>query len=183
VPKFSSNLVYLTKANRSSDVESKIILSIIYKQPKRADHYWLVHTDIVDEPRTLEYKVHQLIPGILTRIDFYLGFKVDRRIYSMFKHIAYEMGKKGDIDLFSEYPSLRKHNVITDFRFIIIDRLNISDIEFKFLERIFINMYLFLIRHSLSDVKALGLDASTAVIEQMQLGFEGGQHFRLIERP
>jgi len=182
IPKFSSNLVYLTKANRSSDVESKIILSIIYKQPKRADHYWLIHTDIVDEPRTLEYSVNHLIPGILTRVDFYLGFKVERKIYSMFKHIAYDMGKRGVIDLFSEYPSLRKHNVITDFRFIIIDRLNISDIELKFIERVFISIYLFLVRHSQSDVKALGLDASTAVIEQMQLGFEGGQNFRLIER-
>jgi KUP system potassium uptake protein len=92
------------------------------------------------------------------------------------------MGKKGEIDLFSGYPSLRKHNVITDFRFIIIDRLNISDIEFKFFDRLIINIYLFLVRHTLSDAKALGFDASTVFIEQMSLGFEGVTHFKLIER-
>jgi KUP system potassium uptake protein len=182
VPKTSSNLVYLTKANRASDVEAKIILSILHKQPKRADHYWLIHVDIVDEPRTQEYKVRHIIPGILTRVDFFLGFKVERRIHAMFKYITNEMGKKGDIDLFSGYPSLRKHNVLTDFKFIIIDRLNISDIEFKFLERLIINIYLFLVRHSLTDTKALGFDSSSVVIEQMPLGFEGGLTFRLIER-
>lgn len=182
VPKTSSNLVYLTKANRPTDVESKIILSILNKQPKRADHYWLIHVDVVDEPRTMEYKVKELIPGILTRIDFYLGFRVERRIHAMFKHIVNEMGRKGEIDLFSNYPSLRKHNVITDFRFIIIDRLNISDIEFRFLERIIITVYVFLVRHSLSDVKALGFDASTVFVEQMSLGFEGVPNFRLSER-
>jgi KUP system potassium uptake protein len=182
VPKTSSNLVYLTKANRTSDVESKVILSILNKQPKRADHYWLIHVDIMDDPRTMEYKVKQLIPGILTRIDFFLGFKVERKIHSMFKHITNEMAKKGEIDLFSGYPSLRKHNVITDFRFIIIDRLNISDIEFKFFDRVIINFYVFLVRHSLSDVKALGFDASSVFIEQMSLGFEGVSNFRLIER-
>lgn len=182
VPKTSSNLVYLTKANRASDVESKILLSILNKQPKRADHYWLIHVDTLDDPRTMEYKVNHIIPGILTRIDFYLGFKVERRIHGMFKHITNEMAKRGDIDLFSGYPSLRKHNVITDFRFIIIDRLNISDIEFKFFERLIINIYLFFIKYSLSDVKALGFDASSVFVEQMALGFEGGTTFRLTER-
>jgi KUP system potassium uptake protein len=182
VPKTASNLVYLTKANRATDVESKIILSILHKQPKRADHYWLIHVDILDDPRTMEYKVTNIIPGILTRIDFFLGFKVERKIHSMFKHITNEMAKKGEIDLFSGYPSLRKHNVMTDFRFIIIDRLNISDVEFKFLERLIINVYLFFIRHSLSDAKALGFDASSVYIEQMALGFEGGTNFKLIER-
>jgi KUP system potassium uptake protein len=182
VPKTSTNLVYLTKANRASDVESKIILSILNKQPKRADHYWLIHVDILDEPRTMEYKVRHLIPGILTRIDFFLGFKVEPKIHSMFKHITNEMGKRGEIDLFSGYPSLRKHNVITDFRFIIIDRLNISDIDFKFRDRLMINIYLFLSRQSLSDVKALGFDASSVYVEQMSLGFEGVPSFRLVEK-
>jgi KUP system potassium uptake protein len=169
IPKSSTNLVYLTKANRSSDVESKIILSILNKQPKRADHYWLIHVDILDEPRTLEYKVNHLIPGILTRVDFFLGFKVERRIHAMFRHITNDMGKRGDIDLFSGYPSLRKHNILTDFKFIIIDRLNISDIEFRFSDRIIVNIYLFLVRHSLSDVKALGFDASSVVISAHNL--------------
>ncbi len=179
IPKTATNLVFLTKANRSSDIESKIILSILNKQPKRADHYWFIHVDIMDDPREMDYKVTHIIPGILTRIDFYLGFKVEPQINAMFKQITNDMARTGEIDLFSGYPSLRKHNILTDFRFILIDRLNISDFNFKFRERLIMNVYLFFSRHSLSDVKALGFDASTVHIEQMSLGYESISSFRL----
>lgn len=182
IPKTATNLVFLTKANRTTDIESKVILSILNKQPKRADHYWLIHVDIMDEPRALEYKVTHMLPGILTRVDFYLGFKVEPRINSMFKHVTNEMAKAGEIDLFSGYPSLRKHNVLTDFKFIVIDRLHASDLEFKVLDKVIISLYLFIAKFSLSDVKALGFDESTVFIEQMPLGPEGSIPFKLIRK-
>ncbi|MDQ1332328.1 MAG: system potassium uptake protein, partial [Bacteroidota bacterium] len=43
VPKIATNLVYIIKANRQDQVESKVIYSIFKKQPKRADTYWLLH--------------------------------------------------------------------------------------------------------------------------------------------
>jgi len=182
IPKTASNLVYLTKANRASDVESKIILSILNKQPKRADHYWIIHVDIMDDPRVMDYKITRIIPGVMTRVDFFLGFKVEPRINAMFKHVVNEMGRSGEIDLFSGYPSLRKHNILTDFKFIIIDRLHTTDLEFKFLENIVITVYLFLIRYSQSDVRALGFDSSTVFIEQMPMGFEGAMPFKMTRR-
>ena len=156
-----------------------ISLSMLNKQPKRADHYWFIHVDIMDDPRTMDYKVSHIIPGILTRVDFYLGFKVEPRINAMFKHITNEMAKNGEIDLFSGYPSLRKHNILTDFRFIMIDRLNLSDLDFNFMERLIMNVYLFFVHHTLTDVKALGFDASNVYVEPMPLGFEGSATFRL----
>ena len=182
IPKTATNLVFITKANRTTDIESKVIHSILNKQPKRADHYWLIHVDILDEPRTLEYKVTQMLPGILTRIDFYLGFKVEPRINSMFKHVTNDMARNGEIDLFSGYPSLRKHNILTDFKFIIIDRLHTSDLEFKFHEKIIVNIYFFLVHNSMSDVRALGFDSSNVFIEQMPLGYEGSIPFKLTRR-
>jgi len=182
IAKTATNLVFLTKANRVTDIESKIIQSILNKQPKRADHYWLIHVDIMDEPHTLEYKVTKVMPGILTRVDFFIGFKVEPRINSMFKHVTNELARHGEIDLLSSYPSLRKHNVLTDFKFIIIDRLNTSDLEFKFNEKIIIGIYFFLAHNSQSDVRALGFDASNVYIEQMPLGFEGIIPFKLIRR-
>ena len=74
VPKLASQLVYLTSANFRSEIELKIMYSILQKQPKRADVYWLVHVDVMDEPYTNDYKVDFLIPGKLIRIDFKLGF-------------------------------------------------------------------------------------------------------------
>lgn len=182
LPKMASNLVFLTKANRKTDVESKVILSIFNKQPKRADHYWLIHVDIMDEPRTQEYTVTDILPGILTRVDFYLGFKVEPRISAMFKHVTNELGKGGEIDLISSYPSLRKHNMLTDFLFIIIDRLHTSDLEFKFFEKIIISLYLFFMKYSLSDVKSLGFDSSNVLIEPMAMGYDSTATFKLIRK-
>ncbi|MBN2480860.1 MAG: KUP/HAK/KT family potassium transporter [Bacteroidales bacterium] len=179
IPKTATNLAFLTKANRLTDIESKVINSMLNTQPKRADHYWIIHVDIKDEPHRMEYQVTELMPGILTRVDFFLGFKVEPRIYSMFKQVTHEMAKMGEIDLLSEYPSLRKHNVLTDFRFIIIDRLHTSDLEFKPAEKLILNFYFFLMKISLSDVKSLGFDTSTVHIEQIPLTFESSAYFKL----
>ncbi len=182
IPKTATNLVFLTKANRSSDIESKILNSILNKQPKRADHYWLIHVDILDEPRTMEYKVTTILPGVITRIDFFLGFKVEPRINTLFKHVTTDLARNGEIDMFSSYPSLRKHNVLTDFRYIIIDRLHVTDLDFNFREKLIVSLYFILARIGLSDVRALGFDASNVTIEQMPLGPEGGSPSKLIRR-
>lgn len=83
VPKYASQLVYLTSANFTNEIETKVIYSILQKKPKRADVYWLVHVDVVDEPHTTEYKITHLIDGKLIRIDFKLGFRVDQKIQSV----------------------------------------------------------------------------------------------------
>lgn len=182
IPKTATNLVFLTKANRTSDIESKILNSILNKQPKRADHYWLIHVDILDEPRTMEYKVTTILPGVITRVDFFLGFKVEPRINSLFNHVTTDLARHGGIDMFSSYPSLRQHNVLTDFRYIIIDRLHATDLDFNFREKLIVSLYFVLARIGLSDVRALGFDASNVFIEQMPLGPEGGSPSKLIRR-
>src|SRR3546814_8067106 len=59
----------LTSANFPSEVEDKIMYSIIHKQPKRADIYWLVHVDVMDVPYCREYNVHTFIPNHLIRSE------------------------------------------------------------------------------------------------------------------
>ena len=108
VPKYATNLVYIIKANRQDQVESKVIYSIFNKQPKRADRYWLLHIDRVDEPNRFEYKVTHIIPGVLIRIDFHIGFKVDPKINLYFKEIVEDLVKSGEINLESSYDSLKK---------------------------------------------------------------------------
>src|SRR5665647_435426 len=108
VPKTATNLVYIIKANRIDQVESKVIYSIFQKQPKRADTYWLLHVDRVDEPDKFEYQVTQIIPGILVRVDFRLGFKVDAKINLYFKEVLEDLIASGQIKLESSFPSLRK---------------------------------------------------------------------------
>ena len=79
VPKVSSHLIYLTKANRPTHIEQKIIYSIFSHNPKRADVYWFVHIERTDEPYTMEYGVEELKEDKVIRVEFRLGFRVQPR--------------------------------------------------------------------------------------------------------
>jgi KUP system potassium uptake protein len=169
IPKFATNLVFLTKANKSTDVESKIIYSILNKQPKRADVYWLVHVDILDEPHILEYRITPLIPDLLIKIDFKIGFKVQPRLNLFFRQVIEELGKNNEIDLLSRYHSLRTFGVIGDFRFVVIDRIQNYDFDFNAKEQFIMDIYDILKRFGISEVRSLGLDTSNVTVEKVPL--------------
>lgn len=169
VPKYASQLVYLTSANFSSEIESKIIYSILQKQPKRADVYWLVHVDVTDEPHTLEYKVNFLVPGKLIRIDFRLGFRIEQRINILFRMVVEELVKKGEVDITSRYESLNKHQIIGDFRFVVLEKIMSKSNKLSFKERLIMDYY-FLLKHlSLSEERGFGLDLSFVTVEKVPL--------------
>lgn len=46
ISKYASNLVYVNHADKEGCVDDKLLYSIINKQPKRADHYWLINLDL-----------------------------------------------------------------------------------------------------------------------------------------
>jgi KUP system potassium uptake protein len=169
VPKCATNLVFLTKANKSHEIESKIIYLLLNKQPKRADVYWFVHVDIMDEPHMLEFKITHLIPEILIKVDFRIGFKVQPRVNLFFRQVVEDMSKKKEIDLLSRYESIRKYDITGDFRFVIIDRVQNYDIDFPARDQFILDMYDILKRIGISEVRALGLDTSNVLSETVPL--------------
>ena len=80
------------------------------------------------------------------------------------------MVKSGEVDITSKYYSLSKHNVPSDFRFIIIDRVLTVDTELSTYERFIMNAYDVVKKFSMSSVDAYGLDTSNVMIEQVPLG-------------
>ena len=181
VPKYATNLVYLTHANSREDIEAKIIYSMINKQPKRADMYWFLHVDIADEPDTFEYEVTHIVPRTVIKVDFRLGFKVDPKINMYFKQILDEMEENREIDLISRYESLRRYNIDSDFVFIVIDRIPNFDYDFTPHDKMLLNLYRFLRHIGVNDTKAFGLDTSNVVIEKVPLLVEKS-YKRVIKR-
>jgi KUP system potassium uptake protein len=172
VPKFATNLVFLTRANMSTDLESKIIYSIFQRQPKRADHYWLLHLNVMEQPNKLAYKVEHIIPGVLTKIDFHVGFKIQPRVNLFFRQVIDNLIGQKELDITSHYDSLKKHHVAGDFRFVLIDRIQNYDFDFPPLDQFIMNIYNVIKRIAISDVKAFGLDNSNTVVEQVPLESE-----------
>ncbi len=169
IPKTATNLVYLIKANHKDQIESKVIYSIFHKQPKRAETYWLLHVNRVDEPDRLEYEVEHILPGILVRIDFHIGFKVEPRINLYFKEVLEDLEKSGEIALYSSYDSLKKHNFPGDFKFILIDRIMIRDFKLSKWENLILALNSLSKRLSISEVRSMQLDSTNTVIEQVPI--------------
>lgn len=101
IPKYATNLVYLTSANRRDEIESKVMYSLLQKFPKRADIYWFVHVDVLDEPYTMEYKVAEMVNDKVIHIDFRLGFRIEPRINQMFRQVVEELVKNNEVDITS----------------------------------------------------------------------------------
>ncbi|MGN6638282.1 MAG: KUP/HAK/KT family potassium transporter, partial [Mucilaginibacter sp.] len=169
VPKYASQLVYLTSANFDSEIESKIIYSILQKQPKRADVYWLVHVDVVDEPYKREYEVKFLVPNKVIRIDFKLGFRIEQQINLLFRKVVEDLVKKGEVNITSTYKSLGKHKIVGDFRFVVIEKVLSKSHSLSFYEKFIMEFYKQLKKVSLSEERGFGLDLSFVTVEKVPL--------------
>jgi len=169
VAKFATNLVYIIRANKHDQVESKVIYSIFHKQPKRADTYWLIHVDRVEEPNSFNYQVTQIIPGILVRVDFHLGFKVESKINLYFKEVLEDLEKAGEIKLDSSYMSLQKYKIRGDFKFILIDRIMSRDFNLPNWESFVLSLHSLVRRMSISDIRTLNLDSTNTIEEQVPI--------------
>jgi KUP system potassium uptake protein len=169
VPKTATNLVYIIKANWPDQVESKVIYSIFQKQPKRADTYWFLHVDRIDEPDRFDYQVTQIIPGILIRVDFRIGFKVEPKINLYFKEVLEDMTKSGEIKLESSFTSLRKHSLPADFKYVLIDRVMPRDYKLSSLENFTLSLHGISRLLCISDVRALQLDSANTIEEKVPI--------------
>jgi len=169
VPRMATNLVYIIRANRHDQVESKVIYSIFHKQPKRADTYWFLHVDKVNEPNRFDYQVTQIIPGILHRVDFHIGFKVEPKINLYFKEVLEDMEASGEIKLDSSYDSLKKHDLDGDFKYILIDRIMSRDLTLSNWENFILSLNGLVRKLSTNDIRTLNLDSTNTIIEQVPI--------------
>jgi KUP system potassium uptake protein len=169
VPKYSTHLVYLTSADNPKEIEHKIIYSILNKKPKRADIYWFVHVDTLDDPYTAEYRVDHIIPNDIIRIEFRLGFRVQPRINLLFRKVVEDLVKNREVNVTSRYESLERNNVVGDFQFIVMEKYLSQDNDLPIWERLIMRLHFWLKTISLSEERGFGLDPSNVAVEKFPL--------------
>ena len=169
IPKYASNLVYINHANKEGAVDDKLLYSIINKQPKRADHYWLINMEFVDTPDTLEYDCETLIPNTLYNVTMHIGFRIEPRVSLYLRQVVEDLVASKKVDLTSAYPSLHKNGIPGDFRFIIIHRVYYPENSVNRQQNLLMNLYSLISKIGIDDPKALGLDTSMVVVERVPL--------------
>jgi K+ transporter len=172
IPKYATHLVYITRANNVDEIESKIAYSIINKQPKRADVYWFLHVDVLDEPNTFEYKVTTFDQGKIYKVDLRLGFKVKPKVEIYFRQVIEDMVKNNEVDIISRYQSLRNHDIRGDFKYVFIDRIVNNDHDFTTHQKFIMQIYNMIRIMSIPDWKGLGMDTSNVYVDPIPLNVD-----------
>jgi KUP system potassium uptake protein len=161
--------VYLTSADNPKEIEHKIIYSILNRKPKRADIYWFVHVDTMDDPYTSEYSVEHIIPNDIIRVEFRLGFRVQPRINLLFRKVVEDLVANREVNITSRYASLERSNIVGDFQFIVMEKYLSQDNDLPIWERMIMKLHFWLKDISLSEERGFGLDASTVTVEKFPL--------------
>jgi KUP system potassium uptake protein len=169
VPKHSTHLVYLTSADNPKEIEHKVMYSILNRKPKRADIYWFIHVNTVDDPYTSEYSVEHIIPNDIVRVDFKLGFRVQPRINLLFRKVVEELVKNGEVNILSRYESLHQSKMVGDFSFIVLEKYLSQDNDLPFWEKLIMKVHFLLKEISLSEERSFGLDPSLVEVEKFPL--------------
>jgi KUP system potassium uptake protein len=169
IPKYATNLVFMTGSDRKNLVESKIIYSLFYKKPKRADIYWFIHVDITDEPYTKEYRVDFLEQNDIIKVTLRLGFRVEQRINLYFRNIVEDLVKNGEVDITSRYASLHKQKINGDFKFIVLEKFLSYENDLPIHDQLVMDGYFFLKHFTTHEIKWFGLDTSLVTVEKVPL--------------
>lgn len=167
IPKYATNLVFIRQSDSDDMVEDKLIYSIINKQPKRADHYFLVHFSNDDAPDTLNYTCHELIEQTLYAINIRVGYRVNPLMTLYLRQIVEDLIAQHRFDIRSCYPSLRKHNIAGDFRFIVIHRIYYASTVVSASDNFMLHLFGFIRHIGIDDEQALGLDTSNVTVERV----------------
>ncbi|MBP9793844.1 MAG: KUP/HAK/KT family potassium transporter [Flavobacterium sp.] len=167
IPKYSTHLIYLSKADKTYEIEEKIMKSICAKKPKRADVYWFLHINRTNDPFTLNYEIVEILDDKVIKVILNLGFRVQPKVELYFKKIVQELVDRRELNLHIRPDGSTKYNSEPDFKFIIIEKFLSVENDFELKDGWLLTSYFWLKRLSISDEKAFGLEKSDVEIENV----------------
>jgi KUP system potassium uptake protein len=169
IPKYATNIAFLSTAKGDKKVEEKIMYSILQTQPKRADNYFFVHVEVTDEPYTMEYKVNAISTNDVYKVIFRLGFRVEQRINVFLKKVVEEMMENGEIEIDAKYHINRESYPTGDFKYVLLQEFLSHENDLPMVEQLVMSAYLTVKGFTASPQNWFGLDSDSVEIEKVPL--------------
>ena len=170
VPKYATNLVYLTGAKREEDVDYAVLYSILNKQPKRANVYFFVHINVIDKPYKREYKVTKFSDKKILKITFNLGFREHQRVNMFMHQVIDDLLMNKELELQPTKYNLRgKSETVGDFRFVLIEEVLGNSNGLSSFDNFIMGLRLKLKKITVTPEKWFGLDTSVITKEAVPL--------------
>lgn len=172
IPKYTTHLIYLTKADKREQIEARIIKSIFDRKPKRADVYWFFHINRTNHPYTLDYEVTELVDDKVIKINVNIGFRIQPKTELYFVKIIDDLIANQELNLHLRNNGSTKYNPSIDFKFIIMEKYLSIENEFSLKEGMILKTYFFLKKLGQKDEDAFGLDRNDILIEHIPLIYQ-----------
>ena len=182
VPLLAHNLVYLPSGNDFEQIDRDILYSILDKDTKRAQAYWFVNVNVVNDPDTLNYELETFGTDCIFRIRLNLGFKRSPRVNVYLRQIVQDLQQRGELPPQDKKYSIYGKSTVGTFKFCIIHKSVTTKTELTNLDELLLNLK-YSIRHAAgSREKWYGLDTSSLIVENVPLITGGGSQGRRIQR-
>ena len=170
IPKYATNLVYLTGAKHEEDVDYAVLYSILNKQPKRANVYFFVHINVIDKPYKREYKVTKFSDKKILKITFNLGFRENQRVNLFMHQVIADLLENKELELQPTKYNLRgKAETVGDFRFVLIEEVLGNSNGLSSFDNFIMGFRLKLKKITVTPEKWFGLDTSVITKESVPL--------------
>ena len=183
IPLLCNNLVYLGSNNDTEYVDRDILYSILDKDPKRAQAYWFVSVNVLNEPDTMEYRVDTFGTDYIFRVRLDLGFKCSPRVNVYLRQIVQDLQRSGDLPVQDKKYSIYGHSTVGTFKFCMIRKSVTPKTELSAFDEFILNTKYLIRRMAGSKVQWYGLDTSSLIVETVPLITGGGDpNARRIQR-
>lgn len=166
ITKYATNLVYLTSSGSARKIEKTAINSILSKLPKRADIYWFVHVNVLDEPYALRYHVDTIVKNDVYFIVFNMGFRVEPLLDYYFTQVVNELVKTGEVDVSERCEQYYQESKIGDLRFLVLESFLSFENAMPFWRNFVMKSYFNLKYLSVKESVNFGLDPSNVTVEK-----------------
>lgn len=169
VPLFAHNLVYLDKASDSGMIDRDILYSILDKDPKRAQAYWFVSVNVLNEPDTMNYEVETYGTDFIFRVKLNLGFRQSPRVNLYLRQIVNDLQQSGELPAQDKKYSIYGPSSVGTFKFCIIHKSVTTKSELSSFDELIMNTK-YTIRHAAgSKIQWYGLDTANIITEKVPL--------------
>ena len=182
IPLLANNLVYLGSEKDSEYIDRDVLYSILDKDTKRAQAYWFVNLNVLDDPRTMTYELETYGTDCIFRIRLNLGFKCPQRVNVYLRQIVQDLQQRGELPPQEKKYSIYEQTGVGTFKFCFIMKSVTTKTELSTLDEFILNAKYAIRKIAGSRVKWYGLDTSSLIMENVPLIPGGGASVGVIQR-
>lgn len=182
IPYTTHNLVYLVSEDDWEHIDRDVLYSILDKDAKRAEAYWFLSVNVLDDPDELNYEIETYDTDFIFRVKLNIGYKCSQRVNAYIRQIVQDLQASGEMPIQRKKHSIYEKNTVGGFKFCIIHKT----VPYKFvlsgLDKTVLNIKYAVRRHAGSKINWYGLDTATVITEKVPMSIAVSKNTMLIHR-